>query len=337
MDAFLRETPDTQRLYCEQASAQIGLPPASIEKDFWVCLSLREMFALPEWGPRFTFKGGTSLSKVWKLIRRFSEDVDIVIDRNFLGFGGERLGSKQKKRLTEECGRRIRGDLQPLLQARFKSLLPEGAAWSLTPDEAGPDRQTLLFQYPSRFSAPGRYVKPMVRIEMGARSETEPAENASIQPYLAEALAAFPAPNEFTVRTVTARRTFWEKAMLIHEELCRPTGNPPKERLSRHYYDLWCLITKGIGAQATADMPLFKREATNRQHFFRRSWMDYSTLARGSLRLVPSAEQLPDWRRDYAAMNEMFFGEAPTFDEIMKAVGEFERHFNQKGTDRSDS
>lgn len=332
MNGFLHLPTDRRRLFCEQAQTRLGLIPASIEKDFWVCWTLRELFSLPGWGEQLTFKGGTSLSKGWRLISRFSEDIDVVINREFLGFGGETLGSKKRQRLLKECSRRIQTELQPALEQRLRETLPGDLGWGLIPADAteDPDLQTLLFQYPSVFAGSLAYVRPVVKIELGARSDTEPVEMPLIQPYLAEAFPELLTESVFPLRTVAARRTFWEKAMLLHEETFRPPDRPRKARLSRHYYDLWCLIQKGIAAQAMADLDLFEQVARHRQVFFRQSWVDYSTLCRGRLRVLPAPEQLADWRRDYEAMREeMFFDEPPPFDEVLAVVRQFEEAFNQ--------
>jgi hypothetical protein len=332
MDAFLRLPADRRRLLCEEGQQRLGLTPASMEKDFWVCWTLRELFGLPQWGEHLTFKGGTSLSKGWRLISRFSEDIDVVIDREYLGFSGDTLSKKQQKRLIKECSRRIEADLGPSLENRFREMLPDGMDWRLTPADAeeDPDRQTLLFHYPSVFAGSVAYVRPVVKIELGARSETEPVENPIIQPYLAEAFPDLLTESVFALKTLAAERTFWEKAMLLHEESFRPADKPRRARLSRHYYDLWCLIRKGIAAQATTDPELFSRVARHRQIFFRVSWVNYDTLRKGTLRLMPSPEHLSYWKRDYEAMRmEMFFEEPPHFDEIMAIIKQFEESFNQ--------
>jgi hypothetical protein len=133
----------------------------------------------------------------------------------------------------------------------------------------------------------------------------------------------------FSIKTVAARRTFWDKAMLLHEETYRPADKPRKRPLARHYYDLWCLINKGVAAQAIAEPGLFERVATHRQEFFDYPWIDYSMLRPGSLRLLPLANQLSAWHGDYREMKkEMFFGEVPTFDGILEVAGKFERDFN---------
>jgi hypothetical protein len=332
MDSFLKLPAEQQALLFAQAQQRLGLAPASIEKDFWVCLVLRELFALPVWGAQLTFKGGTSLSKAWKLIHRFSEDIDVVIEREFLGFGGELTKTRQKK-LVKTCSERIIRELKPQLEQRFRELLGADSVWSLdlAPIEEDRDRQTLLFQYPIT-SGKVNYLRPIVKIEMGARSGTEPVESPSIAPYLAEAFPDILGACAFSLRCLSPRRTFWEKAMLLHEETYRPSDKLRRARLARHYYDLYCLIQGGVAVAALEDQELFERVAKHRSQFFAYTWLDYSTLKRGSFRLVPLPEQLLGWRQDYEAMRgEMFMNDPPSFEEILEEVGGFERKFNQGG------
>lgn len=340
MEFFLQLTPERRREFCTEAQIRLGLPAASIEKDFWVCWTLRELFALPDWGGNLTFKGGTALSKGWKLIERFSEDIDIVVDREFLGFGGdaspETAPSKKQRRarldaLKRECQTRIHAFLEPVLAEHMRKSLPAGNRWDLVPapPDEDPDGQTLLFHYPESLAGTATYLRPVVKIEMGARSDIEPAGAPLIQPYLAEAFPDVVGPSQFTVRALLPERTFWEKAMLLHEETYRPAGKGRKTRLARHYYDLWCLIEKGVGARAASDAGLFERTAAHREVYFNWSWVDYQTLRKGSLRLVPLEGQVGEWRKDYEAMRgEMFFGEVPAFEEVLRVVAEFERAFN---------
>lgn len=335
MDAFLVLSPDRRRRLCEAAATALGLDAPSVEKDFWVCWVLREMFALPKSGPHLTFKGGTSLSKGWKLIERFSEDIDTVIAREFLGFGGgqgpETASSSNKRNerlegLKAASQAYIRDVMRPELTERITKALPAGLNWRVADDPTDRDRQTLLFEYPTVFSGTP-YVQSAVKIELGARSDTEPFATPEIQPYLAEALPGELGPSTFNVRAVAPERTFWEKAMLLHEETFRDGG--PKTRLARHYYDVWCLIRAGVADKALADAGLFERVAAHRAVFFRKKKEVQESLRPGSLRLLPADKHRAAWRHDYDAMREaMFFGETPDFDEILRVVGEFERGFN---------
>lgn len=336
MEVFPGMTAEQRRTLCEEAGLRLGLSPASLEKDFWVCWTLRDLFALPGWSGHLTFKGGTSLSKAWGVISRFSEDIDIVVSREFLGFGGPRdpeaAPSRKQRRirleaLKAECRRRIETELGPALEHRFRAALPLSLAWRLVLSDEDPDGQTLLFEYPTVFSG-AAYVRPVVKIEMGARSDTEPAETPSVHPYLADAFPALFGACGVQVRALAPERTFWEKAMLVHEENSRPEGRGRKARLSRHYYDLWCLIDKGVAARAAAIPGMFERVVAHRQTFFNFSWMDYSSVTPGTLRLVPPPEQIEDWQRDYEAMRrEMFFGEVPEFEKILEAVDGFRKTF----------
>ena len=132
------------------------------------------------------------------------------------------------------------------------------------------------------------------------------------------------------VQAVAPERTFWEKAMLLHEETFRPAHKERKQRLARHYYDLWCLIKKGVADRALQNLELFEGVAEHRAVFFNQNWVDYNKMRPGSFCLLPRKDQIASWRQDYNAMRgEMFFGDVPTFDEILEVVGSFERELNQ--------
>jgi hypothetical protein len=169
-----------------------------------------------------------------------------------------------------------------------------------------------------------------VKIEFGARSETEPQEASKVRPLLADAFPDLLRDAEVEVRAVAARRTFWEKALLLHEETYRPANRPRKARLSRHYYDVHRLVEWGVAAEALAEQGLLERVVAHRRWSFRQSWVDYDTMRRGALRVAPLPAQEAEWRRDYEAMRtEMFFGEPPSFDQVLETVRRFERDVNR--------
>lgn len=337
MDTFLTFSMERRRTACTELHTAMKLDAESVEKDFWVCWTLRELFALPGIGEHLTFKGGTSLSKAWKLIERFSEDIDLIVDKEELGFGGDAApdkapSNKQRKArleaLMESCRRWVQGTLQPALAARITAALgPDG--WMLEVDPDMPDGQCLLFHYPSAFEKETGYIKPVVKIELGARSDDWPHEDRPIQPYLVERFPQIMPEGPIQVRVLAAERTFWEKACLLHEETFRPADKPRKLRMARHYYDLWCLLRAGVGERALANTALFQRVAEHREIFFRYSWVDYSTHKPGTFRLSPPMDHLANWRSDYQEMlGPMFFGDTPTFEQMMRAAAEFETIFN---------
>jgi predicted nucleotidyltransferase component of viral defense system len=335
---FLQLSQERRLFAFQQVDEAMGLQAVSVEKDFWVCWTLYELFTMPGIGEHLTFKGGTSLSKAWKLIERFSEDIDLIVDKEVLGFGGDAapekaLSNKQRKTRLEKlmgaCRDWVQGTLQPALATRLQAVLGKNG-WQLEVDPDMPDGQCLLFHYPSVFrpEAVG-YVRPVVKIELGARSDDWPHEEKSVQPYVIEVFPALDSNAACTVRVLAAERTFWEKACLLHGETFRPAHKPRKLRMARHYYDLWCLLRAGIGDRALANMALFQRVAEHREIFFRFSWVDYSTHKPGTFRLVPPDDHLAKWRADYEEMlGPMFFGGTPSFEEMMATVAEFEKSFN---------
>lgn len=336
MDAFLGLSERERRNLCQETGAAIGIEASSVEKDFWICWILRELFALPDLGRHLTFKGGTSLSKGWKLIERFSEDIDVVVDRESLGFGGQRspeaaTGTKERQRrldalavASQEC---VNGAVRTALDASLRTRMPKDLGWELLQDDEAEDQQSLLFRYPALYGGAG-YLNPVVRLEFGARSDTDPSAAPEIQPYISEYFPGALPDGVFTVNTVAPKRTFWEKAMLLHEEALR--GAKPKPRLARHYYDLWCLIRRGVAVEAAKDLDLFRRIAEHRSVFFRKNRQVVASLKPGSLQVLPAKAQIPVWRRDYDAMREaMFFGEVPDFDDVMTVVEGFQTKFNQ--------
>lgn len=333
MDVFLNQTVDERRVVFEEAANRLGLPAVSVEKDFWVCWTLGVLFGLEGIGESLVFKGGTSLSKAWKLIERFSEDIDIVIDRERLGFGGAESpekgsSGKQRKRRLEAmksaCIEFVDNEMKPALQAALEGHLTDAFELEIDPEEA----MTLLFRYPSAFDGKGAsYLRRDVKIEMGARSDTWPAKDAMVTPYVAEALPEYFKGEDcsVSVKVIAAERTCLDKMMLLHEENFRPVDKTKKERMSRHYYDLYRLIESGVAKRAAENLELLERVIEHRSFFFKYSWMNYAGFELGKLALTPKEEFVAFWRDDYAKMREsMFFGDPPSFEEMLKVVSAFE-------------
>lgn len=284
--------------------------------------------SLPEWGEHFSFKGGTSLSKGWKIIERFSEDIDIVIDRAWLGFPEDSLSSHKQGRLRDKCESSVQEIILPLLKSVFEEKLSGNRKLRKAEGSEG-DKGTLIFEYPGVLLSDVGYLRPHVKLEFGGRADTEPWDMMSIQSFLNE---EFPQPvgeGHFTVRTVLPKRTFWEKALLLHEENSRPEREI-RDRLSRHYYDLWAMIVKGVADEALEDVDLFNKVVEHRKVFYKIGSLDYSLMAKGSLSICPSAERRSAWEKDYNDMKaEMFHGKPPSFEEVLEVIAEAEKRFNQ--------
>lgn len=315
-----------------------------IEKDFWVCWSLKRLFTLSDPPAGLIFKGGTSLSKVFNVIERFSEDVDLSFNRADLGFGGEhdplhapsgKKARQWREALTETCRRVIHEQLLPQLTATFAEVIgePPGALWWLELDPEDTSQQTLLFHYPSggkprEVEEPG-YIKPYVRLEIGARADHWPSLQATIMPYAAE---EFPRPFRdptCSVKVLAAERTFWEKATLLHAWHHTPPDKPFRDRQSRHYYDVVRLFEKGIGKEALRDTNLLLKVAEHKDVFFPAASAKYEEARPGTLRLVPPPARLPELEQDYRKMQEMIFTDPPPLNHLLTVLREIEALINR--------
>src|SRR6185503_21193932 len=249
MDSVLQLAPRQRSELFIAAAQKSGIDVAVMEKDFWVCWTLKELFSLPVIGQNLIFKGGTSLSKIFKVINRFSEDIDVSIERGFLGYGGTNepeagASNKEKQRRVEAlmaaCHYKIANELMPALNSTIHAKVPRTDQWSLRSDEADPDKQTLLFDYPSSLPpAESGYVRRSVKIEMGARSDHWPCEMKPVTPYVAEQFPQGFRQATCEVKVLSVARTFWEKATILHAEFHRPESKSTPVRLSRHYCDFY--------------------------------------------------------------------------------------------------
>jgi len=342
MDKFARASAAKRGAFFQDVHAKrLEIEAAIVEKDFWVCWTLRRIFEVLQFRPHLIFKGGTSLSKVYRAIERFSEDVDLSLSRRDLGFADDRdpeqagISKKEARRrldaLVAECQTAVRKKLVPELRRDFAAVLGN-AGWLVELDSTDP--QTVIFTYPfTDVSGANPYVRPAIRLEMGARSDDWPAADAEITPYAAEAFPDLFTIRSCRVRTLSAERTFWEKATLLHAECHRPPDKPSRERLSRHYYDLYRLTQQPIAEQALVQRDLLERVIAHKSFFFAAAWAHYETARPGTFRLLPAADRVETLRRDYHDMETMIFGDAPGWDDIVRELKHLETKINSLGNE----
>jgi len=344
MDEIARlSTKDRADLFAA-AAAKRGVTTAIMEKDFWVCWTLRRIFSLPDPPARLIFKGGTSLSKVYGAIERFSEDVDLAFDRADLGFTGDKdptnapsNNKRQKalKELNETCMDLIQGDLRNRLIDHFaESLKSEPGEWALELDDVDP--LALNFAYPQikKPHSAAEYVKPAVKLELGARSDHWPAEDAQVIPYVAEVFPDQVADPVSKVRVLSGSRTFWEKATILHQWCHAPEDKKFPDRQSRHYYDLARLAEHEIGEKALNEISLLADVADHKEIFFEAKWAKYDLARPGTLKLIPPPERISALKDDYSKMHEMIFGEVPDMEHIIETLQSLEARINASKTDR---
>ncbi len=339
MDDVAKLPQAERRLYFEQAAARMGrLTPQLMEKDFWVCWILRRVFLLAEFRDHITFKGGTSLSKVYHAIERFSEDIDLSIERVFLGYGGDRepeqgtTGKEQQRRilaLRNACQQAIAGRLYPQLNAAIAEQLGEVGDWELTLDADDPDGQSILFHFPRAvIDRVSPYFAQSVKVEIGARSDHFPVETAVVRPFLGDSIPDACGDCDVTLRVLAGERTFWEKATILHALFHQPISKRIQNRQSRHFYDLYQLSNHPIGREAVRRLDLLERVAIHKSVFFKSASANYGAAKPGTLKLVPPVERIQELKADYASMQPMFFSDPPTFDTIVERLRQLEAEIN---------
>ncbi|MDH6355924.1 putative nucleotidyltransferase component of viral defense system [Dysgonomonas sp. PH5-45] len=316
----------------EDLSRKVGLSPLAIEKDWWVTMVLKVLFSTP-FANHLSFKGGTSLSKCWNLIERFSEDVDIAIDREFLGFSGELSKTQISDKLRRASCSFVREIMKIEVEKQLSKLGIDKSLFdvkvNITPITTT-DPEIIEVHYHSMFSEVS-YIQSRVLIEVSGRSMNEPIEEVEINTMISQAY-----PNTsfteipFSIRVVSPKRTFLEKACLLHEEFSKSSMEVRSDRMSRHIYDLEKLMDTEIAKEAMNDIELYKSVIEHRKKFIGLKGFDYSTLLPQTILFVPPAEIMPSWEGDYATMQQsMIYGESLPFNKLIERITKLNERFRK--------
>jgi len=321
------------------ASEKLGYPTYVIEKDFWVTYVLDTVFNRLNHQHRILFKGGTSLSKCYKLIDRFSEDIDLSLHMADLGFEGDKaphiVAKKESKSAAKRAVESLRVAGEVFLEETIMALLQQAIAKDLAPDETwelaldSNNAENLLFYYPKSLQDDeygNQYVKPVVLIETGTKSEHLPTEEVEINALLEDAIPEI--HSRTNVKVLSPKRTFWEKITLLHAENNINRVERVRERLSRHLYDIVMLYQSPIGEDAIHDRELLDTVAKHKSFYYRSNAAKYDEAKAPTLKIVPRDEILEAFRVDYRKMRSMFSGEVLAFDRILEVLGELEDRVN---------
>lgn len=298
-----------------------------IEKDWWVTAVLRAMFSLP-YAQHLSFKGGTSLSKCWHLIDRFSEDIDIAIDREYLGFSG----TLSRTQINDKVRRATCSFVREVMQYDIaEQLYKNGIAKDkfkvnvdVTPVSTT-DPETININYESvqTFSIDGKsemYILPKVKVEVSGRSMNEPVGEVPLDSLVDQVYSKAPfVEQKFNVRAVLPERTFLEKIFLLHEEFAKPKDLIRVERMSRHMYDIGQMLKTPIAEKAIHDEQLYRQVIEHRRVYIGLRGFDYDMLYPNTLNIVPPAYVMSQWKADYENMRlHMIYGESVSFEELVK-------------------
>lgn len=312
-----------------QAGVQSGIPAYAVEKDWWVVQTLDMIFGMPI-AAQLVFKGGTSLSKGWGLIERFSEDVDLAIDRGYFGFDGtpER---KEIDKLRRAAGAYIDKEFLVGLQQTLEKKGFTNVRIEIEPGFRSDRDRTILLHYPNVIESPG-YLQPRVKIEFSCRSLMEPASQQSFRSFVDDAFpeAGFTG-SHITVATVNPERTLLEKIFLLHEEFQKPVEKIRRgDRLSRHLYDVAKLSVTRFAGAALSEPELYRTIVAHRRQFNAIPGVDYSRHAPSQIQIIPVEGVLAEWQADYNTMiEEMIYEEnPPSFQEILETLKQLQKHIN---------
>jgi hypothetical protein len=346
--SFLALDLSRRGLVFEQAAVGRAVEPVIVEKEFWVCWLLGVLFALPELEPHLVFKGGTSLSKVFGAIDRFSEDVDLSVSPAFVGADPSLLdeGISRASRdraladLQRRCEETVREVVAPLLERVSRELLglPRGGdAWLEYERDAQTQSPVLYFRYPTATSADVPYVPRSVKLELGSLTDQQPTGRHPVRPWVADDYPEIFQDWRCDVTALDLARSFWEKATILHAEFHRPADQPTPIRYARHYADFARLLTHPDAGTFMADKTLAARVVEWKNRIFPRRWARYDLARHGSFRFAPPPARQAELERDYAAMRPLFLHESSPFSSVMEQLASAERMVNAMGKLHSDS
>jgi len=312
-----------------QTSIAKGLPQAAIEKDWWVVATLRALFKI-KYAKYLVFKGGTSLNKAWGLIERFSEDIDLGIEKSFFGYQGE-LNRTQVQKLRKASCKFVSEIFPKDMGSKLHEMgVKDFSIHVVEFEESDTDPLAVEIRYNSLVEKIS-YIEPRILVEISSRSLRDPFENKEVISFIGETYSGKPfADKAFNVPTVLPTRTFLEKLFLLHEEFQKPKERPIKsQRMTRHLYDISRLMDTKFGESAVNDNNLYKTIIEHRKVYARISWIDYSKHAPKTLDFIPPDNVMSEWEQDYLAMDEsMFYGETESFEDLINKLKELRKRFN---------
>lgn len=336
---FLTLPPERRALAFGQTAATLAASSVMVEKDFWVCWLLGLLFADQELAPHLVFKGGTSLSKVFGVIDRFSEDIDLSLSPAFVDANEEAfdvLTSRTRRdaamvEMQQRCASCTREIVAPRLEAAIAEQLGGRAdrqSWLSYEDDAVARSPVLYFHYPSAEATGFDYLRRAVKLELGSLTDQQPTGRHAVRPWVADTFPAAFGDWQCDVTALELPRTFWEKATILHAEHHRPPETPMPDRYARHYADMARLLQHPQAAAMLADQALCTRVVAWKSRIFARQWARYDLARPGSFRLVPPPARVDALARDYAQMRPMFLTAPPAFAAVLDELTAAQRTLN---------
>lgn len=300
---------------------------AIVEKDFWVVWTLNKLFSDDKLNKILMFKGGTSLSKVFDLIGRFSEDIDLILDWREVTLANplDDLPSKNKQvKFNEQINENAKVYIKEQLLPIISELLSSQCTCEFDVDDKG--NYFVNINYPSAFTDTA--LRPKILLEIGPLASWLPSSTFEITPFVATKFPHLFKQPKCSVNAVVAKRTFWEKATILHQEANRAEEKKIPLRHSRHYYDLAQMALSSVKDEALNDLQLLEDVVLFKQKFYMSAWANYEEAKVGTFKILPPEFRYKELRADYSSMKSMIFDKYLEFDEIIEILGKLENEIN---------
>ena len=326
MNRFLKLSGEEKREVFQAVSLSMGLRPDIVEKDFWVCFMLHHLFHDCKYKDAFVFKGGTSLSKAYHVIERFSEDIDIILDWRKIVPADEDPWNDRSKTKQDQYNKLVNAkaaefyasDLVPCLNSELEEILGSGQ-WVAVDEN---DEMVINFYYPQLFEV--EYLRDKVRLEIGPLAEWLPSHVTDIQSFVSEKYPQLFDRKVTEILTIDVERTFWEKLTILHKMANFPVNKNLPPRYARHLYDVYCMMNSPVKEQAFARKELLEKDVIFKQKFYYAKSAHYETATLKEISLIPADHIMDAVKQDYAAMKNMIYGDYPGFETIIEQLKELE-------------
>ena len=319
-----------RELIFRNTATKMNVNEAIIEKDFWIVLMLDYLFNKSKFKNAFAFKGGTSLSKGYSLIRRFSEDVDLILDWTFFGIPEnepyEERSNTQQSNYNQEMNKKAGAFIKNTVLSDIKIGLRDLLGYDVDLEYDQSEENIIIFRYPRLYS--NNAILNTIRLEFGPLAAWSPSEVIKVSPYINDYYPNVMNQPFTQVLTVKPSRTFWEKATILHYEAHRPNTTRMPHRYSRHYYDLY-MMSLGLPIdKVLEEIDLLDKVVAFKKKFYPRGWANYDLAKRGTIKLIPEQYRIDELKKDYNTMQDMLFGDKPSFDVIMDSLRKLEEKIN---------
>lgn len=330
MHGFARLSSEERKEVFQAVSVSRGLRPDIIEKDFWVCFLLNHLFHECKFKDSFVFKGGTSLSKSYKVIKRFSEDIDLILDwRRFVTEDEDPWDTRSKtkqdqfnRKLNAKAADFYKSSLIPCLNSELRNILSVNEWFSI--DEN--DEMIINFYYPQLFEVD--YIRDKVRLEIGPLAEWLPSHDTIIEPFVAEKYPKLFINGTTKILTIDVERTFWEKLTILHKLANFPENKSLPPRYARHLYDVYNMANCWVKEAAFARKELLEKDVVFKQKFYYAKNAHYESATLADISLIPAYHIMDAVKSDYAAMKNMIYGEYPSFEEVIECLKQLQEEIH---------